>query len=429
MVPNLFREPVHTLVDIGERSQGEVVKLSLGAFRPYLVTRPEHLQRVLRENSENYARAGDGLHWRPLKRLFGDGILGDGEHWRNGREILQPLFTARRIDSLVDRLAGTIEKVVDELDEPARTGQPVDMGTVQARIVCSAIMEVLFGNKISVPQAMRLIEAQDAIASSVMPRLLVPWAPTSMPMPGDRAFRQAVELIDDMLLPIVRASRTTAESDGDDIFATLWRGRTEGGARLNERQVRDNAVSMIATATETTITVLTWLWPHIAQDERIAERLYGEIDRVVGDAPVRREHLRELRYTRQVLDELVRLYPIGWPMPRSAVRADVLGGVRIEAGATVVISPFITQRMSAFWDRPEVFDPDRFDPGQARNRHRYAHFPFGGGPHQCIGMHLFYLEATLIVATLLSRFRIRLQRRRCPASSWRRRCGLSSASR
>ncbi|MEU8184530.1 cytochrome P450 [Micromonospora sp. NPDC049044] len=413
-MPKLFRDPARTLVDVGERSQGEVVKLSLGSFRPYLVTRPEHLQRVLRENSDNYVRAGDGLQWRPLKRLFGDSILGDGEHWKNGREILQPLFTARRIDSLVDGIAETIEKAVDELDEPARAGQPVDMGTAQARIVCSAITHVLFGDKITVPQAMRLIDAQDAIASSVMPRLIVPWAPMAVRMPGDRAFHQAVQLIDDMLLPIVRAARTTAESDGDDIIATLWRGRTADGGRLDERQVRDNTVAMIATATETTITVLTWLWPHIAQNEQIAERLYEEIDRVVGDAPVRREHLRELRYTRQVLDELLRLYPIGWLIPRSTIKADVIGGVRIEAGATVVVSPLITQRMSAFWDRPEVFDPDRFDPDQIRNRHRYAYFPFGGGPHQCIGMHLFYLEAMLIVATMLSRFRFRLQRQAVP---------------
>ncbi|WP_089019887.1 cytochrome P450 [Micromonospora coriariae] len=414
VVPNLFRDPARTLVELGERSQGEVVKLSLGAFRPYLITRPEHLQRVLREKSDNYVRAGDGLQWRPLKRLFGDGILSDGDYWKNSRHVLQPLFTARRVDSLVDRLAEAIEEVVDELDEPARAGQPVDMGTVQARIVCSAIMRVFFADKISVPQAMRIMEAQDAIAWSVMPRLLVPWAPLAMPMPGDRAFRQAVQLIDDTVLPIVRAARGTAETDGDDIIATLWRGRTEAGGRLDERQVRDDTVSMVATTTETTISVLTWLWPHIAQDEQIAERLYEEIDRVVGDAPVRREHLRELRYTRQVLDELLRLYPIGWLFPRRALEADVIGGVRIEAGATLVVSPLITHRMSAFWDRPEVFDPDRFDPEQVRNRHRYAHFPFGGGPHQCIGMHLFYLEAMLIVATVLSRFRFRLVRQALP---------------
>ncbi|WP_433529024.1 cytochrome P450 [Micromonospora sp. CA-263727] len=410
VLPGLLRDPARALIDTGERSGGEVVKLNLGSFRPFLVTHPDHLQRVLRERSENYVRAGDGLQWRPLKRLFGEGILSDGEHWTNSRQILQPLFTARRIDGLVDRLAVAIEDAIDELAEPARTGAPVDMGTVQAQIVCRAVMRVFFADKITVTDAMRIMKAQDAIARSVMPRILLPWAPLAAPMPGDRTFRRAVQLIDDVLLPTVRAARDTAHEDADDIISTLWRGRTEDGGQLDERQVRNDTVAMVATTTETTISVLTWLWPHIEQDPAIAARLYAELDEVVGDQPVRREHLRELRYTRQVLDELLRLYPIGWLFPRTAVEEDVVGGVRIPAGATLVVSPLITHRMSTFWDRPEVFDPDRFSPELVRARPKYAHFPFGGGPHQCIGMHLFYLEATLIVATLLSRFRFRLRR-------------------
>ncbi|MBX7266091.1 cytochrome P450 [Micromonospora sp. Llam7] len=410
VLPNLMRDPARALVEFGERSGGEVVRLNLGSFRPYLVTHPEHLQRVLREKADNYVRAGDGLQWRPLKRLFGEGILGDGEHWTNSRQILQPLFTARRIDGLIDRLAVAIEDAIDELEEPARTGRPVDMGVAQAQIVCSAIMRVFFADKISVPDAMRIMEAQDAIAWSVMPRIMVPWAPLAAPMPGDRTFRRAVRLIDELLLPTVRAARDTVDDGTDDIISTLWRGRTEDGGRLDERQVRNDTVAMVATTTETTISVLTWLWPHIERDPVVADRLYEEIDRVVGDQPVRREHLRELRYTRQVLDELLRLYPIGWLFPRTAVEEDVIGGVRIPAGSTLVVSPLITHRMSMFWERPEAFDPDRFSQELSRGRPKYAHFPFGGGPHQCLGMHLFYLEATLIVATLLSRFRFRLRR-------------------
>ncbi|QOC95269.1 cytochrome P450 [Micromonospora craniellae] len=413
-LPNLLRDPARALVEFGERSAGQVVRLNLGSLRPYLVTHPEHLQQVLRERSGNYVRAGDGLQWRPLKRLFGEGILGDGEHWADSRQILQPLFTARRIDTMVDRLAVAIEEAVDELAEPARTGRPVDMGTVQARIVCSAIMRVFFADRISVSDAMRIMQAQDAIARSVMPRILVPWAPLAVPMPGDRTFRRAVQLIDDLLLPTVRATRHEAVDGADDIISTLWRGRTEDGGRLDEQQVRNDTVAMVATTTETTISVLTWLWPHIERNPEIAARLQAEIDEVVGGQPVRREHLRDLRYTRQVLDELLRLYPIGWLFPRNAVEEDVVGGVRIPAGSTVVVSPLITHRMSMFWERPEVFDPDRFRPEQARQRHRYTHFPFGGGPHQCLGMHLFYLEATLIVASLLSRFRFRLCRPAVP---------------
>ncbi|MEV0329908.1 cytochrome P450 [Micromonospora echinospora] len=408
MLPALVRDPARALIDAGNRTGGRLARINLGSFRPYLVTHPDHVQHVLRERAENYERAGDGLFWRPVKRLFGEGILGEGQIWSASRRMLQPMFTAKRVESMIDGMAEAISDAVDELDAPSRVGRPVDIGNEQARIVCRAIMKVLFADKISVPDAMRVVDAQDAIASAVIPRIVVPFAPLSLPMPGDRTFRRAVRIVDEVLVPIVRESRATAE-EGDDVISTLWRARTDDGRQLDEQQVRNDTVAMFAATTETTINVLTWLWPHLDEHPEVADRLYEEINRVVGDEPVRREHLGELRYTRMVLDELLRLYPIGWLIPRRAVAADVVGGVEIEAGATVVASPLITQRMSAFWDRPDEFDPERFRPEQVRARHRYAHFPFGGGPHQCLGMYLFYLEAQLIVATMLSRFRFRLR--------------------
>ncbi|MFI6822439.1 cytochrome P450 [Micromonospora sp. NPDC050187] len=408
MLPALVRDPARALIEAGNRTGGRLARINLGSFRPYLVTHPDHVQHVLRERAENYERAGDGLFWRPVKRLFGEGILGEGQIWSASRRMLQPMFTAKRVESMIDGMAEAISAAVDELDSPSRAGRPVDIGEEQARIVCRAIMKVLFADKISVPDAMRVVDAQDAIASAVIPRIVVPFAPLSLPMPGDRTFRRAVRVVDEVLVPIVRESRATAE-EGDDVISTLWRARTDDGRQLDERQVRNDTVAMFAATTETTINVLTWLWPHLDEHPEVADRLYEEINRVVGDEPVRREHLGELRYTRMVLDELLRLYPIGWLIPRRAVAADVIGGVEIEAGATVVASPLITQRMAAFWDRPDEFDPERFRPEPVRARHRYAHFPFGGGPHQCLGMYLFYLEAQLIVATMLSRYRFQLR--------------------
>jgi enediyne biosynthesis protein E7 len=412
-LPSLLRDPVRGLVAAGNRSGGEIVRVNVGSFRPYLITHPGHVQRVLRENAANYERAGDGLFWRPIRRLFGEGILGEGQIWSASRKMLQPLFTARRVEALVDGMAAEISAAADDLRETSGADRPLDLHTELTRIVCRAMMKVLFAGKISVPDAMRVVAAQDRIATAVLPRLLVPFAPLALPMPGDRAFRNAVRAVDDVLLPIVREARRSP-GDGDDVISTLCRARTEDGRPLSEQQVRNDTVAMFAATTETTINVLTWLWPQLHAHPDVAARLQDEIDRVVGNGPVLRSHLPDLHYARMVLDELLRLYPIGWLIPRRSIAADVVGGVRIEPGATIVISPLITQRMAMFWERPDVFDPDRFTPANARRRHRYAHFPFGGGPHQCLGMHLFYLEALLIMATVLTRFRFQLHSRGVP---------------
>jgi cytochrome P450 len=414
-LPSLLRDPLGALIDFGNQSNGEIIRVNIGSFRPYLVTEPAHVQLILKDRAANYARAGDGLFWRPIRRLFGEGILGEGMIWSASRKMLQPLFTAKRIESMVDQMTVAISAGVDELSRPAQAGQPIDLNTELSRIVCQAIMKVLFADRISIPEAMRIVAAQDVIATAVIPRLVVPFAPLTLPMPGDRAFRKSVRIVDEALLPIIREVRRDP-GDGDDIIATLCRARTADGQLLDEQQVRNDTVAMFAATTETTINLLTWLWPYLEAHPDVAARLQAEVDRVVGDGPVTRAHLPELRYTKMVLDELLRLYPIGWLIPRRAIEADVIDGVRIDAGADIVLSPMITGRMAKYWERPEEFDPERFSPENVRRRHRWAHFPFGGGPHQCLGMYLFYLEAQIIVATMLTRFRARMTTPRIPGA-------------
>jgi cytochrome P450 len=408
-LPSLVRAPLQALVDIANRSAGEIVRLNLGTFRPYLVTHPEHLQHILRDNAANYVRDGKGLLWRPVRRAVGEAILVvEGPMWESSRGVLQPLFTAKRVETLVDGMAAAIGEAVDVLDEPARVGRAVDAGDALSRIVCQVTMRVLFGDKISVPDALRVVSALGTIATAMVPRLLVPFMPYAIPMPGDRAFRGAVRTIDDVVLPIIRET-LRRPGDGHDIFSTLCRPRVVNGQEITEKQVRDDIVAMFSTSTETTIAVLSWLWAVLDTYPEVAARLYDEIEQVVGAEQIQRSHLAELRYTRMVLDELLRMYPAGWMIPRTAVASEILGGTRITSGATVLVSPYVTQRMEAFWDRPDSFEPQRFSPTAPRRQHRYSFFPFGGGPHQCLGQYLFLLEAPLIIATLLSRFRIQLR--------------------
>lgn len=407
-LPKLLKDPLGTLVGLADAAPGQIVQLNLGTIRPYLVAEPAHVQHVLRDNAANYTRAGDSMLWKSVKKIGGDGILAEGPDWEASRRRLQPHFTPKRIDAVVDGLSRAISDAVDELNVPARNGEPVDAASEISKIICQAVIRVFFGDKMSVADGVRIIAEQDTVATALRFRLLIPFVPDAVPMPGDRALRRAVRNIDTVMLPLVRAERAH-DDGGDDFVAALARGRDAHGHKLDEQRVRDDLVSIFVTATETTYTVLTWIFPLLEQLPDVAARLYAEIDRVVGPGDViSHEQLGELRYTRMVLDELVRAYPSGWLVPRTAIADDVIGGTRVKAGGTIVLSPYVTQRLARFWDRPAVFDPERFAPDAPRRAHRYAYYPFGGGGHQCIGQYFFQVEAPLIVATLLSRFRYQL---------------------
>ncbi|MFD0904120.1 cytochrome P450 [Actinomadura sediminis] len=399
------RDPLEQLEKIGAEGDGRLVRLDLGASRPYLATHPDHVQQVLRRESENFQR--DGVFWRPLRDLMGDSILAEGAEWEHSKRVLQPVFTTRNVNRLTGLMAEAINDAVDKLHEPAREGRPIDVMPEMGRIVNETVIKVLFGDKISPREANLMIPTFDQVATSITFRFLLPFVPRAIPMPGDKKFKTAVQIMDDTLYELVDRYRDDP-GEGSDIFTALCEARMAEGSGLDDEWVRNNLLAMFATSTETTTLALTWLWPLLHDHPEVEERLFREIDEVVGGERVRPEHLSDLPYVAQVVQELLRLYPVGWMFPRMATRPTNLGGVDIKPGDAVLISPFLTHRLASVWDRPLEFDPDRFTPENARKHHRYAYFPFGGGPHQCIGRHVFNVEARMILAALLSRFRPRL---------------------
>ena len=366
----LARDPLATLERIGRECDGAVVRLNLGAVRPYLLTHPDHVQRVLRERPEQYAR--EGMLWKPLRRLEGNGIASEGPSWERSRRLLQPLFTARSVNAVVDPMSDAIDEAVGELE----TGESVDVIATMTRIVHRSLIRAFFGDRISRAEAERLGGAISTAFASLGWRIMLPFAPDWVRLPGDATFRRAVRQIDDVIVPHVRRAR----GDGTDILSWLAKDATD------EHLVRDDVVAMFVAGTETTALALTWVWLLLDKHPDVAERLDADPG-----------------YAKPVLQEALRLYPVGWLIPRSVVTPDELDGEPIPKGATVFLSPYVTHRLPSLWDRPAVFDPRRFtDPPK---RHRYAYFPFGGGVHQCLGSHFFLVEAQLILASLLRRFR------------------------
>lgn len=399
ILPALLRDPLQATEEIGRQSAGEIVRLGIGTFRPYLVTRPEHVQYVLRDNAANYRR--EGLLWKPLSRLVGE-PSGADPAWPLKKGAFQALFSGPNIASFTDDVARAIVEAIDELDRRSG-GRPVDAAEEMTRLIYRAITRVLVGDKISLAEADELGRVLAAAAtSSFRSRMLLPFVPFWIPLPGDRAFHRAVRAVDDLIFPIVRESRRRG-ADGGDIVSRLIRARDENGNGLDEQNIRDGVVALFVAATETSVTVLTFLWMVLDSRPDIAAKLYAEIDRVVGTDQPGRAHLSELRYAKMVAQEVLRLYTPAWITPRTVVADDVIDGVRIKKGSIVVISPYLTHRLEDVWPDPRVFDPERFAPG--RSRHRFAFLAFGGGPHQCVGSFFFTVEAQLIMAAMLSRHR------------------------
>ncbi|NJM36700.1 MAG: cytochrome P450 [Akkermansiaceae bacterium] len=99
----------------------------------------------------------------------------------------------------------------------------------------------------------------------------------------------------------------------------------------------------------------------------------------------------------------MRLYPPIWIIERRVIADDIIGGYTLPAGSSVAISPYALHRHPAFWERPEVFNPSRF-----QNAPPAAYIPFGAGPRFCIGNEFAMLEAHIITVMMLQKFQLSL---------------------
>ncbi|HEX2313318.1 MAG TPA: cytochrome P450 [Thermomonospora sp.] len=393
------------LEDVGRSAEGALTRVSLGPFRPYLVTHPAHLEHILRGNAGNYPRGA--MMWKAFSRLTGEGIAGEGPAWEASRAILAPAFSGQYVSQITDQMADAVGAAVDDLAARAAHG-PVDTGVEMTRVVQRVVNLVFFGNRIPPEDGDRLGAAISTAMGSFMWRMAMPFVPHAIPMPGDRRFHAATRTVDEILGPIVAESRRRPAGD-QDVVARLLRGTGADGSPLTDEQVRDDIVGLFVAGSESSAVALTWLWVALDAHPDVAARLYDEVDRVVGDGPPRREHVRRLTYTRMVIQEVLRLYSVGWAVPRMATADDVIDGVHIRAGSTLVLSPYLTHRIPGVWEDPYRFDPERFTPervkARVREHGRFAYLPFGLGVHECLGQHFFEVEAALIVASIVARLR------------------------
>jgi cytochrome P450 len=178
---------------------------------------------------------------------------------------------------------------------------------------------------------------------------------------------------------------------------------------MTAKEVRDQVVTIFMAGHETTSQALSWTWYLLSQHPAAEARLYDELTTVLGGRAPRYDDLANLRYTRMVIEESMRLYPPAHTFGRQPIAPDEVLGHRIPAGAEVLIMPWLLHRKPQLWDNPDRFDPERFAPERAAARPRFAYLPFGAGPRICIGAAFAMTEAVLILATIAQRYRLHLK--------------------
>lgn len=401
-VIDLLRDAPGYLMRIARKHPGEVVGFRLGPVTCYLVTAVDHVQHVLNDHWRDFGKGG---MWKVTRPLLGDGLpAAQGDLWRRQRRMMQPLFSASHLASLTDLMTGVIDR---ELALLAKRGPDavVDMVTAMAVITQQVLLDTLFGPGIERRDAEHLVEQLLIAFREMNLRVFLYFLPDRFPLPGDRAFRRAIATLDEAMYRLVRARRASDEMR-NDLLSRLLHARDDGSdTGMDDRQLRDELISLFVAGNETTATAMAWLCYMLDRNPTIDQRLRAEVADVLGGRTPTHADLAKLTYTRRVFLEALRMYPPVWMVPRFADKDTVIGGYRIPAGSPVVLSPMVSHRDPTSWDNPDIFDPDRFTPERSAGRQHYAYYPFGAGPRKCIGEAFAVMEGQLLIAMLVQRFR------------------------
>ncbi len=377
-------------------------------FKAWLVSDPAGLKRVLIDKVANYPKMP--MEQRFFRALFGDGLLSrDGEPWRTHRRIMAPSFDPR---SVAGYAAAMVDASTDFANEWGRLedGAQIDISADMTRLTLEIISRTMFSADASEMTGVTGLALEQGLDQAFGFNLL-----DILPVIGGMrlAARERVmqALFAPMDEPLMRLIEQRRAKPGDlDLLGRLVAALDEEtGAGLSPREVRDEVLTIFVAGHETTAAAMTFVWYALSQQPEWEEKLHAELDEALGGRTATEADLPNLKLTRRIIEETMRLYP---PAPglsaRMAVEADEVAGTRIPAGGMVMISPWILHRHRSLWENPNRFDPDRFLPERSVGRPRLAYLPFGGGPRVCIGQMLAMNEAVLILATLAQRFRLRM---------------------
>ncbi|MGI8496920.1 MAG: cytochrome P450 [Gemmatimonadaceae bacterium] len=383
------------------REHGDIARIRIGPQALVLLSHPDHIRDVLITHNRNFVK-GRGVE--RSKRLLGNGLLtSEGDFHLRQRRLAQPAFHRERIAAYGDTMASYAARAADGW----RDGQTLNIPVVAGQLTLAIAAKTLFDTNLE-DEAREIGEALSTVIglfniallpfSEVMDRLPLPWT---------RRFNRARERLDATIYRLI-ASRHESGEDRGDLLSMLMMARDteQDGGRMSDEQLRDEAMTLLMAGHETTAVALAWSWYLLSRHPEVEARMLAEVDAALGARLPTSADVARLPYTRMVLAESMRLFPPAWALSYRALDDQPMGGYVIPRNTVVLMSQYVVHRDPRFYEDPERFDPERWTPEAQARRLRFAYFPFGGGPRQCIGEAFAWMEGVLVLATVAQRVRL-----------------------
>ena len=358
----------------------------------FVLNNPELVRHVLVGNHRNYTK---GVGFERVKMLLGNGIIvSDGDFWRSQRRMIQPAFHRKIVGSLAKMMVRCNEHKLLDWQAKAAGSTPVNLTEEMSELALEVILRALFSDDLD-----RLMEAEGGNPFSMLVEDVTRDLKMAM------RFRALTKHVANIM-----AQRRAESRIEHDFLSLLMETRDkETHLPMSDKALIDEVMTIIVAGHETTAGTLNWAWYLMSQHADIEASVHSEVDSL--DTSPGFENLPDLSYTRQLIDETLRLYPPVWLFSRKAIADDELtlksGAVVVPAGADIFLCPYLLHRDPRYWDRPEECLPERFADEQIKERNKDVYYPFSLGSRRCIGEFFSLVDMQLHLGFLAKHIKLR----------------------
>ncbi|MYT19991.1 cytochrome P450 [Streptomyces sp. SID7760] len=396
-IPRLARDPLAVLRSL--HAEGEVLRLDIGSMPVVVVTSASTVNEVLVKKAKSFRK---GRLFERVRPLVGNGLANSNgaQHMRN-RRLIQPVFYKERLQSYAYVMSAHARTLTDSWT----AGQRIDVHQAMGDFAIEALAATLFSADIGRPAVQAVREDLPVILQNMLRRALAPKFTDDWPIwkKFDTSAARMRAVIDD----VITATRAAAPETRTDLLSLLLSARDDAGIGLTDEEVRDELTTMLFAGSETTASTLAWALHHLAHRPDVEQEVLAEIDRVLGVRDtISFADVAHLPSVTRVLDEALRLHGVVTLM-RRATEPVTIGGYSLPAETEVLLSLYALHRNPDLYPDPDRFDPDRWLPEQRQARPREHEVPFGAGNRKCIGDRFAWMEATIALATILPRWKLR----------------------
>jgi cytochrome P450 len=381
---------------------GDIVQYRMGPRHVTFLNHPDHIKDLLVTNNRKFIKS---MVLQRAKRVLGEGLLtSEGEFHLRQRRLSQPAFHR-------DRIKAYATTMVDEAAAQRyrwKNGEIADIRAEMMKLTLVIAGKTLFGANVEKDAK----EVGEALASfmEIFGLIFLPFSQyiERLPVPPMNRIFKARERLDKIVYRLIHERRASAEDRGDLLSMLIGATDVEGDRTgMSDEQLRDECLTIFLAGHETTANALTFAWYLLSRNPDVEAKLHAELDALGGRLPTI-DDMPTLRYTYGIFAESLRLFPPAWAVGREAIEEHIFSEARVPKGSIVLCSQWVMHKDPRYWERPSEFCPERWLV-EDKTRPKFAYFPFGAGPRQCIGESFAWTEGVLLLAALAQRFRFRLR--------------------